>query len=112
MSNCIFCKIVAGQIPSKKVYEDDRVYAFHDIAPAAPTHVLIIPKAHYASMNEVTDFADIAAIHEVAVHIAKELGVADSGYRLINNCGVDGGQVVFHVHYHLLGGEQLGPLNG
>lgn len=112
MSDCIFCKIVAGHIPSKKVYEDERVYAFHDIAPAAPTHVLIIPKAHYASMNEVTDFADIAAIHEAAVHIAKELGVAESGYRLINNCGADGGQVVFHVHYHLLGGEQLGPLNG
>jgi histidine triad (HIT) family protein len=112
MSDCIFCKIIEGTIPSKKVYEDEQVYAFHDISPVAPVHVLIIPKAHYASMNEVTDFADIASVHQAAVKIAKELGVSESGYRLINNCGKDGGQVVFHVHYHLLGGEKLGGLNG
>lgn len=112
MSDCIFCKIVEGTIPSKKVYENERVYAFHDIAPSAPVHVLIIPKAHYASMNEVTNFDDIAEVHKAAVQIAKDLGVAESGYRLINNCGSDGGQVVYHVHYHLLAGEKLGGLNG
>ncbi|MEY4479611.1 MAG: hypothetical protein RLZZ267_289 [Bacillota bacterium] len=112
MSDCIFCKIVEGTIPSKKVFENESVYAFHDIAPSAPVHVLIIPKAHYASMNEVTDFNDIAEVHKAAVQIANNLGVAESGYRLINNCGSDGGQVVYHVHYHLLAGEKLGGLNG
>lgn len=112
MEDCIFCQIVEGKLPSKKVYEDDRIVAFHDIQPAAPVHVLIIPKNHVSSMNEVEDFSQIADIHRVAVQLAKELGIDQSGYRLVNNCGREGGQIVFHLHYHLLGGAKLGPLNG
>ncbi|CAH0119624.1 MULTISPECIES: histidine triad nucleotide-binding protein [unclassified Paenibacillus] len=112
--DCIFCKIVEGSIPSRKVFENELVLAFHDIQPAAPTHVLIIPKKHIAAMNDVQDedLALIGEIHRVAKQIAKELGIADSGYRLINNCGPDSGQVVFHIHYHLLGGAKLGALVG
>jgi histidine triad (HIT) family protein len=112
--DCIFCKIVEGSIPSKKVYEDDTVVAFHDITPQAPVHILVIPKKHIATMNDAEgeDFALIGDIHRAAQHIARELGIAESGYRLINNCGKDSGQVVFHIHYHLLGGEQLGALVG
>lgn len=109
MSECIFCKIVEGTMPSNKVYEDELVLAFYDIAPAAKVHVLIIPKKHIATMNDVSE-ADgpiIAQIHRAAQHIANELGIAESGYRLMNNCGPDGGQVVYHLHYHLLGGEKL-----
>lgn len=109
MSDCIFCKIVEGTMPSKQVYEDELLLAFYDIAPAAKVHVLIIPKKHIATMNDVTeeDGVIIAQIHKAAQHIAKELGIAESGYRLMNNCGPDGGQVVYHLHYHLLGGEKL-----
>lgn len=112
MSDCIFCKIVEGSIPSKKVYEDDQVLAFHDIQPAAPIHVLMIPKKHFASMNDAGegDWELIGHIHKAAQQIAKELGVADSGYRLVNNCGPNAGQVVFHLHYHLLAGAKLAPL--
>ncbi|SDC72160.1 histidine triad (HIT) family protein [Paenibacillus sp. UNCCL117] len=111
--DCIFCKIVEGTIPSTKVFEDDRVCAFLDIQPSAPEHVLIIPKKHIPSVNglEGEDFSLIGDIHRAAQTIAKERGVADSGYRLITNTGPDSGQVVFHLHYHLLGGEKLGPLN-
>lgn len=111
--DCIFCKIIEGSIPSKKVYEDEHVLAFYDIQPAAPVHVLFIPKKHIASLNDVSgdDFALIGEIHKAAQIVAKELGVAEAGYRLVNNCGKDGGQVVFHLHYHLLGGEKLGPLH-
>ncbi|WP_127582632.1 histidine triad nucleotide-binding protein [Paenibacillus koleovorans] len=111
--DCIFCKIVEGTIPSKKVFESEHVVAFHDIQPAAPVHVLIIPKKHIASINEV-EAADREVLGEVllaAPQIARQLGVAESGYRLINNCGSDGGQVVYHIHMHLLGGEKLGGLN-
>lgn len=110
--DCIFCKIIAGDLPATKVYENDDVLAFHDIAPQAPVHVLIIPKKHIATMNDVTeeDGTYIAEIHRAAQIIAKELGIAESGYRLINNCGSDGGQVVYHLHYHLLGGEKLKSL--
>jgi histidine triad (HIT) family protein len=110
--DCIFCKIVAGSIPSNKIYEDENVLAFHDIQPLAKRHILIIPKKHIASMNEVEleDWSIIADIHRAAQQIARELGVAESGYRLVNNCGKEGGQVVYHLHYHLLGGEQLEPL--
>ncbi|CAM4325734.1 histidine triad nucleotide-binding protein [Paenibacillus phoenicis] len=112
MDNCLFCKIVEGTIPSNKVYEDDRVLVFHDIQPAAPVHVLIIPKKHIASMNDVApeDFALIGEMHRVAQETAKKLGVAESGYRLINNCGPDSGQAVAHLHYHLIGGAKLGAL--
>jgi histidine triad (HIT) family protein len=112
MSECIFCKIVDGSIPSKKVYEDDRILAFHDIQPAAPIHILLIPKKHFASMNAAgeEDWALIGHLHKAAQQVAKEQGIDESGYRLINNCGADSGQVVFHLHYHLLGGAKLGPL--
>jgi histidine triad (HIT) family protein len=110
---CIFCKIVEGSVPSKKVWENDKVVAFQDIQPQAPVHILIIPKKHVASMNDVTqEDADwLADIHLAAREIAEQFGVNESGYRLINNCGPDAGQVVFHLHFHLLGGEKLGPLN-
>lgn len=113
MMDCIFCKIIAGDIPSKKVYEDDEVYAFEDIAPQAPVHLLIIPKKHIPTMNDVTedDGGAIVAIHRAIRHLAVERGLDKQGYRVVNNCGRDGGQVVFHLHYHLMGGEKLGPLN-
>lgn len=112
MDNCLFCKIVDGAIPSNKVYEDERFLAFHDIQPAAPTHVLIIPKKHIATMNDVgsDDYALIGDLHGVVQKVAQKLGVAESGYRLINNCGPDSGQAVYHIHYHLLGGTKLGAL--
>ncbi|RUT36433.1 histidine triad nucleotide-binding protein [Paenibacillus zeisoli] len=112
--DCLFCKIAAGQIPSNKVYEDDQFLVFHDIQPAAPTHVLIIPKKHIATMNDVAaeDLAMIGEMHKVAQNAAKKLGISESGYRLINNCGPDSGQAVYHIHYHLLGGAKLGALTG
>jgi histidine triad (HIT) family protein len=112
--DCIFCKIVDGEIPSRKVFENDEVLAFHDIAPQAPTHVLIIPKKHIPSMKDVQpeDWRLIGEVHRAAQAIARELGIEATGYRLINNCGSDAGQVVFHIHYHLLGGAKLAPLNG
>lgn len=111
--DCIFCKIVEGAIPSKKVFENEHVIAFHDIQPAAPVHILIIPKKHISSMNDVEsgDWYLLGEIHSAAQQIAKGQGIAQTGYRLINNCGPDSGQVVFHIHYHLLGGEKLGALN-
>jgi histidine triad (HIT) family protein len=111
--DCIFCKIVKGEIPSKKVFENDNVLAFHDIQPLAPAHVLVIPKKHIASMNEAEE-EDKELLGEVlltAKKVANELGIADGGYRLINNVGSDGGQVVYHIHVHVLGGEKLGGLN-
>lgn len=110
--DCIFCKILAGTIPSNKIYEDEQILAFHDIQPLATVHALIIPKKHMATMNEVEeqDWYLIGEIHRVAQLIARDLGIAETGYRLVNNCGVEGGQVVYHIHYHLLGGEQLEPL--
>lgn len=110
MADCIFCQIVAGKIPSNKVYEDEEVIAFHDIAPKAPVHVLIIPRKHIPTMADVTeeDLPLIAAIHRAALTVARDLGVAETGFRLVNNCKEDGGQEVFHLHYHLLGGTRLG----
>lgn len=107
--DCLFCEIVKGNIPSKKVYEDDSVYAFYDIAPMAPVHVLIVPKMHISSVNEVTaeNSAVISHIYEVAAKLAKELGIAESGYRIVTNCGKNAGQTVFHLHFHLLGGAEL-----
>ena len=110
MNDCIFCKIINREIPSKSVYENDKVYAFYDINPEAPVHVLIVPKQHIASHNELTtDNIDIIKdIHLAVNEIAKQLGIADSGYRLINNCGADAGQSVSHLHYHLVGGVRMG----
>ncbi|WP_454192132.1 histidine triad nucleotide-binding protein [Paenibacillus sp. Marseille-Q7038] len=112
--DCLFCKIVEGAIPSNKVLENEHVIVFHDIQPAAPVHVLVIPKKHIASMNEVAgeDFGLIAEIHKAAQEAANKLGIAESGYRLINNCGKDGEQTVHHLHYHVLGGARLGALTG
>lgn len=113
MSNdCIFCKIVAGQIPSSKVYEDEHVLAFHDIHPLAPVHVLVIPKKHMASVNDLGSGDSTILSHAFAAiqEVAKKTGVAESGYRVVTNTGKDSGQVVFHLHFHILGGQTLGPL--
>lgn len=106
MSDCLFCKIINREIPSKSVYETDKVYAFYDINPEAPVHILIVPKQHIDSHNDLTvENVDIMKdIHLAANEIAKQLGIAERGYKLINNCGADAGQTVFHIHYHLVGG--------
>ena len=109
MDDCLFCKIVSGAIPSSKVYEDELVYAFRDIAPVAPVHVLIVPKEHVmSSLNDITEenSAIIAHIFIVAAKLAAELGL-DAGYRVVNNCGDDAGQTVKHLHFHLIGGKKL-----
>jgi len=108
MENCLFCKIIAGSIPSTKVYEDELVLAFRDIAPQAPTHILVVPKAHIADCNDVTfeNSAVIAHIFAVIPQIAKEEGLL-SGYRVVSNCGDDAGQTVQHLHFHILGGKKL-----
>ena len=107
--DCLFCKIIAGDIPSAKVYEDDKVYAFRDIEPQAPVHILIIPKEHIASANEITEenASIVGHIFAVAAKIAKDEGIADGGYRIVNHCGQDGGQTVGHLHFHMLGGRSL-----
>jgi len=107
--DCLFCKIINGEIPSTKVYEDEMCYAFKDINPMAKVHVVIVPKAHFASANDITEenAKYVAHIYTVAKEIAKICGVIDSGYRIVNNCGADAGQTVFHIHFHLLGGEKL-----
>ncbi len=109
MNDCIFCKIIKGEIPSNKVYEDELCYAFHDINPTAPVHVLIIPKEHISSCNEVTgeNCGVIGHIFSVAAKIAKDLGLSEKGYRIVNNCGEGAGQTVFHMHFHLIGGREL-----
>ncbi len=108
--DCLFCKIIAGEIPSTKVYEDDLIYAFSDIEPQAPVHTIIVPKAHIASANEINDenSAVIGHIFAVAAKLAKEQDFAENGYRIVNNCGKDGGQTVSHLHFHLLAGRNLG----
>lgn len=104
---CVFCKIIAGEIPSNKVYEDDSILAFYDIEPQAPIHVIIIPKEHITSANAITkeNSKIISYIFEKIPEIATKLGVFDSGYRIINNCGADGGQTVEHIHFHMMGGR-------
>jgi len=108
--DCIFCKIVNGEIPSNKVYEDDKVLAFRDIEPQAPVHIIVIPKEHIVSANDICEANSdiIAHIFEVIAKIAKDEGIAESGYRVVNNCGADGGQTVSHIHFHLTGGRQFG----
>ncbi|GIO14796.1 histidine triad nucleotide-binding protein [Cohnella xylanilytica] len=111
--DCLFCKIVEGTIPSTKVYEDEYVYAFKDIQPQAPVHLLVIPKKHIASLNEAEpgDAELLGRVTLAAQRVAKEAGLGDSGYRVLTNVGKDSGQVVFHIHFHVLGGEKLGALN-
>ena len=105
---CLFCKIIAGDIPSTKVYEDETVLAFRDIAPQAPTHILVIPKAHIGSVAEITgeNSTVVAHIFEVIAAIAKAEGL-ENGYRVVSNCGDDAGQTVHHLHFHILGGKKL-----
>ena len=105
---CLFCRIIEGEIPSKKVYEDEYVYAFHDIAPMAPVHVLLIPKLHLDSVDAVTaeNSVYVAKIFEAIPAVAKACGL-ENGYRVITNCGEDGCQSVHHLHFHLLGGKKL-----
>ncbi|MDD6190142.1 MAG: histidine triad nucleotide-binding protein [Firmicutes bacterium] len=108
MKDCLFCKIIDGEIPSGKVYEDDKILVFHDVNPQAPVHVLIIPKKHIASMNDISeeDKDVIAYIMLKVKDIAAELGLSN-GYRLVNNCGEDGLQTVEHLHFHLLGKRKM-----
>ncbi len=106
--DCLFCKIIAGEIPSAKVYEDELVYAFRDIAPQAPVHVLIVPKEHIASAADISGENSAVAAHifEVAAKLSKELKLTD-GFRIVTNSGRDGCQSVRHLHFHLLGGKKL-----
>ncbi len=105
---CIFCKIIAGEIPSTKVYEDELVFAFRDINPQAPTHILVVPKAHIGSVAELTaaNSAVVARIFEVIAQIAQNEGLVN-GYRVVSNCGPDARQSVQHLHFHILGGREL-----
>ena len=106
--DCIFCKIISGEIPSNKVYEDEHILAFYDIAPQTPVHVIIIPKQHIQSANEINEFNSpiVAKIFEAIPKIAKKCEL-DNGYRIITNIGEDGCQTVKHLHFHLLGGKKL-----
>lgn len=106
--DCIFCKIASGEIPSNKIYEDEKVIAFYDLAPQAPVHFLVIPKEHIKCADEINESNSeiIAHIFEVISKVAKELKL-ENGYRIVNNCGEDGGQTVGHLHFHVLGGRLL-----
>ena len=110
MEDCIFCKIIKGEIPSTKVYEDDKVLAFKDINPAAPIHVLVIPKKHIENVLEINEEnKEITSDIFLAINkIAKQLGIDKDGFRIINNCGKDAGQEVMHLHFHILAGAKLG----
>jgi histidine triad (HIT) family protein len=108
MEDCLFCKIIAGEIPSNHIYEDDSCYAFYDIDPQAPVHFLVVPKQHIQSADDLTDenAAVVSHIFLVIQKIAKDLGL-ENGYRIVNNCGKDGGQTVPHLHFHVLGKRLL-----
>ena len=110
MDNCLFCKIIKGEIPSAKVYEDDEILAFRDIEPMAPVHILVIPKKHINSLAEIEpqDEILIGKINGVITKIANQEGISKSGFRVVTNIGEDGGQTVKHLHFHLLGGKKLG----
>ncbi len=110
MNDCIFCKIAAGEIPADIVYDDGEVLAFRDINPEAPVHLLLIPRRHIATLNDLSeaDAALVGRLYLAGQQIAAELGVAESGYRTVINCNRDAGQLVFHIHMHLLAGRELG----
>ena len=110
MDDCIFCKIINGEIPSEKVYEDDEVLAFKDINPAAPIHILVVPKKHIESLLKLEDddYELVGKIQKVINKLAKDLNIEQEGFRVIVNCGKDAGQEVMHLHYHLLAGRKLG----
>lgn len=109
MTDCLFCKIVNGDIPADKLYEDEDVLAFRDLNPQAPVHVLVIPKMHIATLNDLHDgnAAVMGSLYRGAGRVAAELGIADDGYRAVMNCNAQGGQTVYHIHLHLLGGRQM-----
>jgi histidine triad (HIT) family protein len=108
--DCLFCKISKGEIPSHKIYEDEAVFAFKDINPQAPVHIIIIPKKHISGLDDICcDHKQILGhIQIVSANIAKQFSEMRNGFRVVNNCGYDGGQTVFHIHYHLLGGRVFG----
>ncbi|MDD2457248.1 MAG: histidine triad nucleotide-binding protein [Eubacteriales bacterium] len=112
MSDCIFCKLANGEIPTQLVYEDEAVVAFHDLHPQAPVHVLIVPKKHVADIDTLAGHADgekiLGQVLRAIPKVADLVGIRQKGYRLINNCGPDAGQTIEHVHFHLLGGKVLG----
>ena len=110
MNTCLFCKMIAGEIEPSKVYEDEHVLAFRDINPQAPVHVLIVPKQHIATLNDIEEAhaAVLARLLLTAKRVARDEGLADNGYRTVMNCNADGGQTVFHLHLHLLGGRRMG----
>ena len=110
MEDCVFCKIIKGEIPSNKVYEDEEILAFKDINPAAPIHILVIPKKHIASLVDMKEGDEIliSKIYTVINKIAQDIGIEKKGFRVIVNCGEDGGQEVAHLHFHLLAGKKLG----
>lgn len=112
MEECLFCKIAAGEIEADIVYEDDRVVAFKDIEPKAPVHILIIPRKHIPALVDLEgdDYSLVGHIYKVANKLAVEKGIAEDGFRIVANCNEEGGQVVFHLHFHLLGGRQLKSL--
>lgn len=107
--DCLFCKIINREIPADIVYEDDEVLAFNDINPQAPTHVLIIPKQHIATLNDIEEhhLATVGRLQYTAARLAKEYGFAEDGYRVVMNCNEDGGQTVYHIHMHLMGGRRF-----
>lgn len=107
MTDCLFCKIVRGEIPAKKVAESDQCLAFRDIGPQAPVHVLVIPKKHYSSVNDITDWSELADVMAMGREVARSEGIAEKGYRLVINTGKDGGQTVDHLHLHVLGGRHM-----
>lgn len=111
-TDCIFCKIIGGQIPATKVYENDHVLAFHDIQPQAPVHVLVIPKQHLVSVNDLhAEHSEMLGHVFAAVqHVAQATGIVETGYRTVTNTGKDAGQVVPHLHFHVMGGKSLGHL--
>lgn len=110
--NCLFCKIVAGEIKSDKVYEDGEIVGFKDINPKGPVHILFVPKKHYATLNDIpeSEFGIVAKVFRAAQKTAQAQGVSETGYRTLINTHKDAGQEVFHVHWHLIGGKKLGPM--
>jgi len=109
VQECIFCKVIKKEIPSEIVYEDEHILAFKDIKPAAPVHLLIIPKKHITSLSDLheEDAELMGRIQIASVHLARQMGLAEQGFRVVCNCGHDGGQMVMHIHYHLLAGRQM-----
>lgn len=108
MKDCLFCKIISGEIPSKKIYEDDLVYVFEDIAPTAPIHYLVIPKEHISKLDEISkeNSGVISHIYEIIAKISKDLNLTE-GFRVVSNCGESAGQSVFHIHFHMLAGREF-----